>query len=91
MCEYTSQTSEAKDVLQREWPLLRCRLIDLASAIDRLQRAGALEGVGRANELLQTLLDAPDEHRAERMLQELSRPYDPAWRERFAAGEQKID
>ncbi|WP_146446550.1 hypothetical protein [Botrimarina colliarenosi] len=72
----------------REWPALRASIIDIAAALDRLDATGGSESArvrAEAEALLRTLLAAGDADRAERLLEQLSRPYDPAWRKRFAA------
>lgn len=76
----------------REWPPLRASLIDIASALDRLDTAGdAAETAAvrkQADALLRALLEPTTESdRAERLLTRLSRDYDPAWQERFTAGQ----
>lgn len=79
-----------EDAAAREWPGLRARLIDVAAALDRLDRAGALPQRLEAERLLRALLAPEGADRAERLLALLSRPYDAAWRERFAAGESHL-
>ena len=84
-----------KETVAREWPSLRARLLDVAAALDRLDRCGgaptAAAARTEAEGLLRTLLEPGDADRAERVLTQLSRPYDPAWPDRFAAGETAID
>ncbi|MEO0531419.1 MAG: hypothetical protein AAF266_12720 [Planctomycetota bacterium] len=77
------------ELAAREWPPLRARLIDIAAALDRLDAASSAPEAATVREqavrLLAALLaptDKPD--RAERLLEMLSREYDPAWRDRFA-------
>lgn len=81
----------ADAVAQREWPPLRAAIVDIASAMDRLDLAGATEARTEAQSLLAALLEAETPERAELVLTRLSRGYDPAWRERFAAGETSAD
>lgn len=76
--------------------MLRSRLVEVAATLDRLDRAGptgpeARGRVQQAEAVLKTLLEAGDADRAERVLELLSRDYDPGWRERFAAGERSAD
>lgn len=83
------------ELAAREWPPLRARLIDVAAALDRLDAAGeACETTAvreQANSLLHTLLEPSRSNRAERLLTQLSREYDPGWHERFAAGQTTAD
>jgi hypothetical protein len=76
----------APEVLNREFPEIRARLLQLAAALDRMDRAaGSPEADPRPQkirEALEILLEArPD--RAERMQLLFSLPYDPGWREQF--------
>lgn len=72
----------ASEVLDREFLGVRARLIDVAAALDRLDRA---EGSAAADPRLQTIRralevlagDAPA--RAERVQMLFSLPYDEAW------------
>lgn len=90
----TPEESAAR-VAEREWPPLRARIVDLAAALDRLDRAGDAAPIravhDEAARLIAILLDNESTGRAERVLGSMSRPYDPRWRARFAAGETAID
>jgi hypothetical protein len=75
-------------VLEREWPTIRARLLEVGAALDRVQRAPQpaednpqLRLVAAA---LEVLTDAGSSDRAERLQVLFSRPYDPAWREALA-------
>lgn len=85
----------ASDLTEREWPVLRARIIDVAAALDRIDRAtgpGPASTVrSRAESLLRLVLESGEANRAERVLGELSRTYDPEWQSRFDAGETAID
>jgi hypothetical protein len=70
--------------MDREFLGIRCRLIELAAALDRIDRASdasaadpRLVQIRRSLEVL--LAAAP--HRAERVQAEFSLPYDEHWRE----------
>ncbi len=80
---------------QREWPTLRARLVDVAAALDRIDRLGdsaaAAHARGEAERVLHEILEPGEADRAERVLTLLSRRYDTGWRERFAAGESSPD
>jgi hypothetical protein len=76
----------APEVLNREFLEIRCKILDLAAALDRLSRAeGSVEGDPRTSRLceaLQVVLDEP-EGRAEQVQMIFSRPYDDEWQEAF--------
>jgi hypothetical protein len=73
-----------EQLANRHFLEMRCRVLDLAAALDRLDRAegASLAGDARFMKLrrgIETLLqDVPD--RADRVQQIFSRTYDPAWR-----------
>lgn len=76
----------AQQALQREFLPLRSRLLDIAAALDRIDRA---EGepidrvaMGQVRRALETLLEA-EAGRAERVQLIFSRPFDADWRARF--------
>jgi hypothetical protein len=76
----------AKQVLDREYLEIRCKILEIAAAFDRLERAeGAVDSDPRlaaVREALQILLsEKPD--RAEQVQMVFSRRYEPAWREKF--------
>jgi hypothetical protein len=73
----------ASDVLDREFLTIRARLVDLAAALDRVDRAdGSVSGDPRVKQIrrsFEVLSDsAPD--RAERVQRLFSLPYEPQWR-----------
>ena len=74
----------APEVLNREFLEIRCRILDLAAAFDRLGRAeGSVEGdarIARLHEALTAVLEL-DSERAERVQMIFSRPYDAAWKQ----------
>ncbi|HEY2148442.1 MAG TPA: hypothetical protein VGH32_10925 [Pirellulales bacterium] len=77
---------DAPEVLNREFPEIRARLLQLAAALDRMDRAaGSPENDPRRQkirEALAILLESgPD--RAERIQLLFSLPYDPEWRRQF--------
>ena len=76
----------AKQVLDREFLEIRCKILEIAAALDRLERAeGALDGDPRVvllRESLQVLL-AENGDRAEQVQMVFSRRYEPNWREKF--------
>ena len=71
----------AAEMLDREFLEIRCRLLDIAAALDRIDRADATDAVqsdprmAKLQEATRLLVDGqPD--RAERMQMVLSDPYD---------------
>ena len=76
----------ASEVLDREWLTVRARLIQVAAALDRIDRAdGSVDGDQRIEQVSQALALLAHEHgnRAERLQLAFSLPYDPQWRERY--------
>jgi hypothetical protein len=77
---------DAPEVLNREFPEIRAKLLHLAAALDRLSRAeGDVSADGRLEKLQRALavLQSSQPDRAERIQTIFSRPYDPEWRTRF--------
>jgi hypothetical protein len=75
-----------QQLLDREFLTMRARILDLAAALDRLDRAEGAAGSDRRWELLQRGIEellAAHPNRAERVQQLFSRPYDPQWRQVF--------
>lgn len=77
---------DAPEVLDREFLEVRARLLQVAAALDRLDRAAGdvssdprLEKVRRAI----ALLESPQGGRAERLQLLFSRPYESDWRTKF--------
>ena len=72
----------APEVLSREFLEIRCKILELAAAFDRLGRAeGSVESdsrISRLREAIQTVLDEP-EGRAEHVQMIFSRPYEDGW------------
>jgi hypothetical protein len=76
----------AKQVLDREFLEIRCKILEIAAALDRQDRAdGFVDSDPRVRSLreaLQVLLsDGPN--RAELVQMIFSRQYEPNWREEF--------
>ena len=76
----------APEVLNREFLEIRCKILELAAAFDRLGRAdGSVAGdprMARLREALAVVLEQ-EEDRAEQVQMTFSRPYDDAWQESF--------
>ncbi|MCI0359748.1 MAG: hypothetical protein L0211_14825 [Planctomycetaceae bacterium] len=72
----------APEILNREFLEIRCRILDLAAALDRLQRAeGSVADDPRLARLREALAIVQDESddRAEQVQMVFSRPYDDTW------------
>lgn len=76
----------AKQVLDREFLEIRCKILEIAASFDRLERAdGVVDGDPRTDllrEALQVLLSDRSD-RAEQIQMIFSRSYEPTWREKF--------
>jgi len=71
----------ASEVLNRYFLELRCKLLDIAAILDRLDRGGPLPADPRLEQIRQALreLASTSPGRAERIQLIFSRPYDPQW------------
>lgn len=80
-----SRTRSASDVLERDFLEIRSKILDLAAALDRLDRASDRPGIeadprlGRIREAL-GLLGRTDPTRAEAVQLLFSDPYEEGWR-----------
>ena len=76
----------APEVLNREFLEIRCKILELAAAFDRLERAdGSVEEdprMARLREALTTLLEQSTD-RAEQVQMIFSREYDDEWQKKF--------
>lgn len=68
-------------VLDREFLGVRCRLIELAAALDRLDRAGGASDDPRRQQIRRGIerLLAESPHRASQVQMEFSLPYEEHW------------
>lgn len=77
-------TRDVTEVLNREFLQIRCRLLDLGAALDRLDRAPERPGhhpdrrLGQIRQALAMLLE-PGPDRAETIQRIFSIEYDPGW------------
>lgn len=81
-----SSPPTAAEILDREFLELRAKVLEVAAALDRLDRAsGAVDGDPRMKALRQALvvLQTDRTDRAEQVLLTFSRPYEPDWRAKF--------
>jgi len=75
---------EASEVLAREFLEIRSRLLEVAAALDRIDRAqGSTSGDARRQNIARALdaLGKPGQNRAEQLQTIFSRAYDARWRE----------
>ncbi len=84
----------AQQVVQEEYLIARSKILELAAVLDRIDRA-AREQQGSLVELQSTspqisllakgiaILQEPDMHRAKRVQELMSRPYEPDWRKQW--------
>ncbi len=76
----------APEVLNREFLEIRCKILELAAAFDRLERAdGSVEEdprLARLREALAAVLE-PSGDRAEQVQMVFSREYDDEWQKKF--------
>jgi hypothetical protein len=79
-------TRAASIVFEQEFLPIRAKILEVAAALDRLDRAsGALEGDKRRTQIreaIETLL-TPGDDRAEQVQLIFSRPYDDEWQDKF--------
>ena len=76
----------APEVLDREFLVLRAKILELAAALDRLGRAeGEVSDDPRLARLFEALrvLEAQQDDRAEQVQLIFSRSYEDDWREKF--------
>lgn len=85
-------TLTAPEVLNREFLEIRCKILDVAAALDRLTRAeGSVNQdprLARLKEALEAVLEL-DADRAERVQMIFSRAYDPEWQQTFKSNGNK--
>ena len=79
---------DATMVLDHDFLETRCKLLEIAAVLDRIDRAPARHGehpdarVGQIRRALEALLE-PGPDRAETIQRIFSLEYEPAWREKF--------
>jgi hypothetical protein len=79
-------TRDATEVLERDFLEARCKILEIAAILDRIDRAPARHGghpdprMSHLRQALDALLEA-DPGRAETIQRIFSREFDPSWRE----------
>ena len=80
------KTRNTNEVFDQEFLPIRAKLLEVAAALDRLDRAsGSLSSESRRMQIhaaIQVLL-RPEDDRAEQIQLIFSRPYEDGWRENF--------
>jgi len=76
----------ASAVFEQEYLPIRAKILEIASALDRLDRAdGSIDADPRRGQIraaIESLL-SPDDDRAEQVQLIFSRPYDDEWQDKF--------
>jgi hypothetical protein len=78
-----SPTATAVQILDREFLTIRGKLLEVAAALDRVDRGqGSAAGDPRLEKIRETLaiMGKGEANRAEQLLAVFSLPYEPAWR-----------
>lgn len=84
----TSAPRDVHEILEHEFLTIRCKILEVAAALDRLDRAPERPGhhldprLDQIRRALETLLH-PDSGRAETVQRLFSREYKPSWRQEF--------
>lgn len=81
-----SSHQDSPKVLDREFLPMRAQVLQLAAALDRIQRAeGDVSSDPRWQQLAQAIQEIlrPQENRAEQVQQIFSRPYNGQWQSEF--------
>ena len=81
-----AETALQGTMLDREFLNVRCRLLDLAAALDRIDRAGDSDKADARRKQIRdalAILAGGEADRAERLQMNFSLPYDDRWRQRY--------
>ena len=81
-----STTSGAPDVFEREFLLIRAKILEVGAMLDRIDRAeGAVAGDPRADQIRRAIdvLQGGGEDRAEEIQLIFSLPYEADWRRKL--------
>jgi hypothetical protein len=82
-------TRDATEVLDRDFLETRCKILEIAATLDRIDRAPARHGehpdprLGQLRQALEALIE-PGPGRAETIQRIFSLEFDPGWRERMS-------
>jgi hypothetical protein len=90
--ELRENTMTAAETIDREFLTVRARILEIAAALDRVQRGDGYSDsdprLDRLREGIQILL-RPDDDRAEQVQLIFSRPYEDGWQRQFAVSTRK--
>jgi phage-related protein len=77
--------ASSKEILDRDFIEIRSKILELAAALDRVERAGSPVDQPLWNQIQQGLnhLQSDQASRAERIQLLFSRPFDANWRSKF--------
>jgi len=87
-------TMSASEMLDREFLDIRCKIVDLAASLDRLDRAdGTVAGDARIDRVQQAIgvLQSDKTDRSEQIQLVFSLPYEEGWRRGFGLQERGTD
>jgi hypothetical protein len=90
--ELMSTSRSSSEVFEQEFLPLRAKLLEVAAALDRLDRAsGSLASDSRLEQVRTAIqvLTRPDDDRAEQIQLIFSRPYEDGWRKRLRLREEE--
>jgi hypothetical protein len=85
----------AQQIIQEEFLIARSKILELAAVLDRIDRAAREQSDQSLSSLQSTssqlglllkgisILQDPDPHRAQRVQELMSRPYEPEWRKQW--------
>lgn len=84
----------AQQVVQEEYLIARSKILELAAVLDRIDRAARERNATLAELQAESpqvsllakgiaILQEPEMHRAQRVQELMSRPYEPNWREQW--------
>jgi hypothetical protein len=88
----TSTPATAAEILEREFLVVRAKLLETAAAFDRLDRADGSVMHDVRYQMLRKAVDvlaSGEPHRAERLQTLFSLPYEPNWRKQFGLATHK--
>ena len=81
-----SQPRTGNELFDQEFLPIRAKLLEVASALDRVDRAGGSLGVEPRRTQVQAAIQVllrPEDDRAEQLQLIFSRPFEDNWREKF--------
>jgi len=89
-----SVSQAASDVFEQEFLPIRAKLLEVAAALDRVDRAEGNAQTDRRRTQVQAAVQVllrPDDDRAEQIQLIFSRPYEKGWRENLGVNDEFIE